>query len=150
MDMKIEKRSKYLINPVFQLKMIILGILILLAAFIIIYFSNLYFFQNFKDLGVEVGLKADHTFFKFLYIQEKRMFYLFIITYTIMAGFIFILILFLSHKIAGPLYRFRIHMREAQKKVLVDQKNLSFRKGDFFIELEEEYNLLIKSLKDKS
>ena len=127
--------------------MIALGILILLAAFIILYFSNLYFFQNFEALGNDVGLKADHTFFKFLYIQEKRMFYIFIITYSIMAGFIFLLTLFLSHKIAGPLYRFRIHMREAQKTNLAHQKNISFRKGDFFLELEEEYNLLIKSLK---
>ena len=148
--MKTERRSKFLINPTFQLRMIALGILILLAAFIILYFSNLYFFHNFKTLGVEVGLKADHTFFKFPYIQEKRMFYIFIITYTIMAGFVFTLILFLSHKIAGPLYRFKIHMREAQKTNLVDQKNISFRKGDFFIELEKEYNLLIKSLKEEN
>jgi nitrogen fixation/metabolism regulation signal transduction histidine kinase len=56
--------------------------------------------------------------------------------------------LFLSHKVAGPLHRLKIHLSQ----IVIENKlrPVKFRKGDFFIELEEFFNIFIESLKNKN
>ena len=51
----------------------------------------------------------------------------------------------LSHRIAGPLYRLNRHMLRVAKGD--EMGEVSFRKGDFFIELSDSYNAQYKALK---
>jgi nitrogen fixation/metabolism regulation signal transduction histidine kinase len=56
----------------------------------------------------------------------------------------FIISIFLSHRIAGPLYRLRKSMEEVAKGNF-DQR-INFRKADHFMELQDVFNEMIQYL----
>ncbi len=58
---------------------------------------------------------------------------------------IFFLTLFMSHRIAGPIYKLRKLMNEARNGRL---EPVSFRKSDHFQELAADYNRLVESIRD--
>jgi len=57
----------------------------------------------------------------------------------------FLLSLFLSHRIAGPVYKIRKAMHDARNG---NMATIFFRKADHFKELASEYNLLVESIQD--
>lgn len=57
----------------------------------------------------------------------------------------FLLSLFLSHRIAGPIYKIGKAMHEARNGKL---EAITFRKFDHFKELADEYNRLVESIQD--
>ena len=61
---------------------------------------------------------------------------------VVFVGLIFLISIFTSHRIAGPLYKMNKFMRESAGG-LVHWK-MSFRKNDHFKELAEAYNLLME------
>lgn len=56
--------------------------------------------------------------------------------------------LVLSHRVAGPIYRMRMHIQDAIKTGDIS-KDLSFRKKDYFHELATEYNELLAKLRER-
>ncbi len=60
---------------------------------------------------------------------------------------IFIISIFMSHKIAGPLYRLRKYFQDAAAGNF-DQK-LTFRKKDYFQELASDYNAMMIGIRRK-
>jgi sensor histidine kinase YesM len=57
-------------------------------------------------------------------------------------GVIFVLSVFLSHKIAGPLYKLQNYLRDIREGGEI--RNLFFRDGDNFHEIAEEVNLVME------
>ncbi|MBI2520552.1 MAG: hypothetical protein HYV97_09040 [Bdellovibrio sp.] len=55
--------------------------------------------------------------------------------------------LYLSHKIAGPIYKLQKHLRESREQGKLD--HVSFRPGDFFSELSDEYNAFVDFIKSR-
>lgn len=135
-------RKTLLINKKFQLSIIswfsILAILIT-ATF---YLSITLFFNEMAGQAVEAGFPPGHVFFRFLGEQQSMLNKLFlgcslVAILLIMGGG-----LWLSHQVAGPLYRLVKHMKEHGKSS--ETPPVKFRKGDYFPEIEEAFNEFIK------
>lgn len=141
---KSHNRKNFLINPRFQLNYIKHTVNLMLLVVVIFYAANLYHFWDFKKRGLEAGLPQDHIFFKFLQQQQSSMEIVFIVTAIIVAIFIIAYGVFLSHRVAGPLYRMNRYLEENKGKD--NPSELRFRKGDYFPELAENFNKYVKEL----
>ena len=139
------RRKVYLINPKFQLKFVSIFSIALIFIFITLTITINYFFFQFREMGIAVNLSQDHIFFKFLKEQQLQLNILFIL----MGCFSLILStiggIFLSHKIAGPLYRFCSDIAQMKKNNL---KEIKFRKNDFFPEVANEFNKFLGRIND--
>ncbi len=110
---------------------------------IVIHFLTIIYLVNnalSKDSGISEALLE--------YLLKNSTYYLGMVAFSAFTFFIFSLFasLFFSHKIAGPLYRLSIFLRDntnAEEKV----SKLFFRKGDFFQEIPEKVNLFLKAKK---
>jgi sensor histidine kinase YesM len=58
----------------------------------------------------------------------------------------FLMSLFMSHRIAGPLYKLRKTMNELRNGSLA---KVGFRKNDHFQELSQDYNFMVESIADQ-
>ncbi|MBT3236461.1 MAG: hypothetical protein HN353_10960 [Bdellovibrionales bacterium] len=139
------KIGQILINPRFQLRFLgifssfIIGISICYSLAVYTFFFRLY------ELGERIGLTKNHNFFKFLDHQMASLF----LTFGIAFGIIFLIFILiglrLSHKIAGPLYRFNNHLLSMSSRGAGQQlQEVHFRDGDYFLELEKSFNQVVK------
>lgn len=135
------KRKIFLINRAFQLSIILKFFLLSLILIAIFYASNLYFFQHLKNEAIAANLPPDHIFFQFLHEQKTLMNKIFIFTSLASIVIQFVGGILLSHKVAGPLYRLTQHLLNSHIK---DVKPVKFRKGDYFLEIEEAFNQFIE------
>ncbi len=137
----MNRRKVLLINRKFQLS--IIGWFALLAAILIsiYYFSMYYFFSHITQQATAAGLAPDHVFFTYLGQQQELMSKIFLLSSVVAVVVIFIGGLYLSQKVAGPLYRFTNHLRAHSKANVTPVR---FRKGDYFPEIEEEFNKYIE------
>ena len=133
-------RKIFLINKKFQLSILGWFSLLTLILITVFYSAVWYFFYNFKQQAVQAGLPTNHIFFVFLKNQQLLMDKVFIASSLVAIIVLFIGGLFLSHKVAGPLYRLTQHLKHHSKS---DVTPLKFRKGDYFIEIEESFNEFI-------
>lgn len=135
-------RKTLLINKKFQLSIIswfsILAILIT-ATF---YLSITLFFNEMASQAVEAGFPPGHVFFRFIGEQQSILNKLFLGCSLVAVILILGGGLWLSHQVAGPLYRLVKHMKENGKSKEVPP--VKFRKGDYFPEIEEAFNEFIK------
>lgn len=134
-------RKIFLINKPFQLS--ILGWFSVMAVLLVLTFYSTiwYFFYNFKKEAVAAGLPPGHVFFAFLNEQKVAIDHVFIFS----SGVAFILLavggIFLSHKVAGPLHQLTEHLKNHNKENIPP---LQFRKGDYFVEVQDAFNDFIK------
>jgi hypothetical protein len=136
--MNKEKRRTFLINPRFQLSFMAYTVGMSALIIAIFYCANVYFFWKFNNSGVQLGLPPDHVYFQFLAEQKFKMNLVFGVTSTIAFAALGVWGLFLSHRVAGPVYRLCKHARD-----LVSGKDVgevSFRKKDYFPELADAFN----------
>ena len=134
-----EKRRKVIfINRPFQFKVI--GYFIGLAVISIgIFFSaNLWFFQKFKNLGVEMNLDEGHVFFQFINAQQVQMNWIYFFVSLGVVAILFTAGAILSHRVAGPFHQLVQHLKEYNKGN--DPEPLVFRHDDFFTEIPEHVN----------
>lgn len=131
-------RKAYLVNPDFQLKLIGYALFIALLTIGVFYLSNLYFFWKLIEVGKNSKFSPDHPFFMFIGEQKRLMNSVFLVTALISLGTLIVAGVFLSHRIAGPIYRLKIYLNA----IVADQhfRELKFRKGDFFADLAESIN----------
>ena len=135
------KRRNFLINPNFQLK--ISGWFLLLAIInILIFYGCVYsFFDIFYQKGLEIGLPKNHVFFMFIEDQINQMNIIFIISSLITLTFLLISGILISHRIAGPMFRFTRHLTELSGHGNFSKVN--FRKGDYFCEVADAFNKVV-------
>ncbi len=133
------KRKIILINPKFQLKISAYFAFLTVLNIAIFYACIRYFFQVFVNMGQEIGLPNNHVYFMFMEDQMLTMNIVFLISSIITIGLLMLFGVFISHKIAGPLYRFCNHLNDIAdgKK---EASEIRFRDGDFFQEVAESYN----------
>ena len=136
-----ERRKKVLLNPKFQVKLLSCFFALSFSMATIFYVAVLFFFWNFYQMGVDLGLPDDHVFFRFIDEQKSYMNWVYLGTSFLSMFALVFGGLVLSHKIAGPLY----HLCEyIERKVKGEaSERLSFREGDFFPEVQDSVNKLI-------
>lgn len=133
-DLKNQRRQ-YLINPGFQLKF---AFLITLTMFVFNMAFPFFIYTTF-DLAMSHNLIMKNTVAAEALREGKNEFViLIIILETVFVMMTFVMALFHSHKIAGPLYKLRISMSALKQGVL--DRHISFRAKDNFPELADEFN----------
>ncbi len=142
-----KKRKQYIINPKFQFTLI--GYVALLALFImaVLYGANYYFFWHFADLGRELDLPNEHIYFVFLNEQKIYLNTVYLVTSVCVSLALLITGIFISHRIAGPIYRACKFLSE--NEIDKPERVILFRKKDFFPELAEAINEHLKQLENK-
>ena len=132
--MAVYKRNTYLINPKFQIKFSI-------YVCILVFISSLIYPLTIYDLMTSfISYLAKSSPEMASQINDKRTSLISILVFW-QIGFtslIFILCIFFSHKIAGPLYK----LQNFLKAIRDGNSNgkLYFRNGDYFKEIADEFN----------
>lgn len=138
--MALYKRKIYLINKPFQLKFsFYLAIIILISSAI---YPLIIF-----DFITQVSQAISSTFPKFSTSLDTRLRSILVpvIAWQLFFSFLFFLIgIFFSHKIAGPIYKLQIFLKKLSNREGRDK--LYFRDGDYFSEIATEYNKLVDEL----
>ena len=136
------RRKVYFINPKFQLSFMLFSALTSLLGISIFFVSIKYFFWTFENMGAKFGIPENHIFFKFISDQNHNMNVIFFIASVMVLLISIVGSLLLSHRVAGPIYRMTAHLKDISSKK--ELKEVKFRKGDFFMELQEAFNNFVK------
>lgn len=134
--MAFYKRSVFLINPLFQLRFsLVVCSLVFLSSLVypLILFD---FFNEIAALHPQVEkniVEAKNEFLIFLAVIQG----LFIVT-------VFIIFIFLTHKVAGPLYKLKAHLSAIRQGEKITP--LNFRSGDHFQDVAEEVSLFLETI----
>ncbi len=139
------KKRSLLINPRFQITLIAyvgglaLAIIVSMTALIE------HAFRRFIEIGKDAGLSGDHIYFQFISMQQTAFRNVTIAIAIVVGGLLVFGGLAISHKIAGPIYRMKKSLDDmtasTEPAVL---KPITFRKKDFFPELADSFNALVK------
>ena len=116
------KRSIYLINSKFQLKFSIFATIIVLVPF------ALYPFIIYNIIDFSVKHCGSNSLASTLDQYQGKLVIFLIAQYIIYGLIIFIICIFLSHKIAGPLYKLKKYLEKLKSGQITG--HLFFRKGD--------------------
>lgn len=132
----MKKRKIYLINPEFQLKFSSFIAFIIIGVSVVYPIIILEMMDHFIN---QVGGMTPS-------IIEKRQSLILVIIgwqigYTIT---MFIICVFFSHKVAGPLYKLNKYLLKIANDEPVDE--IRFRKSDYFPELEKSFNSAVSKL----
>lgn len=128
--MAVYKRSVFIINPRFQYKFSFIVCSFVLLATLIYPFIVVDLFDKIIQLQPE---KAAY----YTAARNELLGVLGVIELTIL-GFLFIFAIFLSHKIAGPMFKLSSHLSKIRNGGEI--KPVSFRSGDYFQEVADEVN----------
>ena len=128
------KRSTFLIDPKFQLRFSVVVSLIFIAGSLI-YAYVVHDFIN--DLGNQYALT------KLGISEAAKSFLIFMIPFQLLLTSLVILIsIFLTHKVAGPLYKLKNHLTHIREGDPITP--LEFRAGDNFTDVAEEVTLFLE------
>lgn len=142
--MALYKRKTFLINPRFQIKFS-LYVAILFALSTAIYPYLIYELYS----EVALSLKPQFPNASSAFIKKREGLMLTLCIWQLSLTFLIFLVgIFLSHKIAGPLFKLRKFLKNLGENQSNDK--LYFRDGDYFKEVAEDYNKMIQVLEDKS
>jgi len=135
-------RKKFLINKAFQLKFVAFMVVVGLVSLVSTYLVLQGYFREFRALADASGLAPNHPFRDLIAYQKDQMNIFFVgltvINITITAGFG----LWMSHRIAGPIYRIVQTLKSADSG---EKKEFTTRKGDYFHELPEALNEFVQN-----
>lgn len=134
--MAFYKRSTFLIDPGFQLRFSA-AVCILVVLSSLVYPLLLWDFFN-EIIALQPALKGKLSAAK----NEFMIFLIFI--QLIFTGVIFILFIFLTHKIAGPLFKLKKHLSNIRQGEPITP--LTFRQGDHFVDVAEEVSLFLDTV----
>ncbi len=136
--MALYKRSIFLINPRFQIKfsLIICSLIFLSSLVYPITIIELFdsFFHLLPDSNDALKAARDQLI---LYLSIYQILFILIV---------FILAIFLTHKVAGPMYKLISYLKNIRNGAVPSK--LYFRTGDNFQEVAEEVNELLDYLVD--
>ena len=142
-------RTKILIYPKFQLKLIIYNAIIIAFSFILVGLSIYFSFDQLRQTGLNIPLPSDHAYFRFLDLEEQTFFYYLIGSFLLAIVFTTMFTLYISQKLAGPICRLKSYFDNLAKTGKLSNRDISFRKGDFFRELPEKINASLKKISKK-
>lgn len=137
------KRANFLINKKFQLKFsfFICSWIFALSMVYPIIIYNL--FEYFLKIAQNPTPTAALTVDKVKMIENQVLFLLGVLQLLFLA-ITFMLSVFLSHRIAGPLFKLRKSMEEIARGNF--DLRITFRKNDHFMELQDTFNEMVQHL----
>lgn len=137
--MALFKRNIFVVNPNFQYKFsFIVCMLVLLSS--LLYPATIW--QLFEKI---ISLQPDRAMESASH-RDQLMLILLVIQLSFI-GIVFVGLIFLSHKVAGPMYKLKNHIEG-----IIDgdtPSNIFFRKGDYFPEMAETINNLMDNMESR-
>src|SRR3989344_2034581 len=127
------RRIVFLVNPKFQLSFFWYVALLCILLCVALYFSVQLFFQHSYAQAQSMSLGKDHLFFVLLANQMASLRLIFLSVALISLVVVFIGVLYLSHRVAGPMLRLRKSFEAMAKKG--EFHEIHFRKHDYFSEV---------------
>lgn len=137
------KRSILLINRAFQLRFAFFSCLWLFALSVVyplVIYSLFEFFLRYLARDPN-GPPAD-----FVLAMRKDVFFLLVGFHVIFVAVVFLVNIFVSHRIAGPLHKLKRHFAQVKTGHLQDK--VVFRKKDHFPEVADEFNEMTAGLRE--
>ncbi|MEK6577647.1 MAG: hypothetical protein AABZ55_00340 [Bdellovibrionota bacterium] len=131
-------REKILINPRFQLRMVLYAAILATICVGFLYLADLFFFYKFEMAAKTLGLEKNYDFSVFVAQQRDLRMRVFSAVAFVDFSLILVAGIFISHRIAGPV--FRICKALSQLGGNPGATAIVFRKKDFFPELSESFN----------
>ena len=137
-----QKRRIFLINKKFQFRFAIYvctWLITLSLAYPLIIYNLFDYFIHYLSLDPMGPVLTN--------LQKTRedLLKLLITMQLILLSIAFMISIFMSHRIAGPLYKLRLYFKEAAKGNF-DHK-LAFRRSDYFLELPDDYNQMMSTVR---
>lgn len=142
-----QKRLRLLIYPKFQLTLIGINLTIILLTIFFIGLQVHRSYNHMRELGLQVNLPIDHSYFKFVTLQENTLIRFLMIAIVLSFIISLVVTLFTSHKVAGPIVRLKSYFRDIAETGKV--QDIRFRKNDFFEELPDLINSALKKISKK-
>lgn len=141
------KLKNFLIYPGFQLKMVIVQLILLLGMFGVILAQVFSSLEQVRNAISPVPLPATHAYSRLIEMQWSTLFSGLMTVFLV--GFILISLasVYLSFRLAGPIYRLRKYFFDISKTGSFPEEELRFRKGDFFSDLPSVVNQAMSQLK---
>ncbi len=143
MDKKlVPGRKRLLINPGFQFRFMVWMSALAIGVIAVMHLAHQWFLYQLREQARGAGLEADHVFYRFIESRQTELDAITVLSFIAVIGVVSVVGLVLSHKIAGPMYRLRVHLEEFASTR--SPRPLKFRDGDFFTEIPDAYNLQFK------
>lgn len=141
--MVAHSRRIYLINPKFQIRFSLLVTLAILLS------SVIYPLAIYDLMGNFINYVSQHSPEQVTQLTERRsnLITILILWQVGFSAMVFIICVFFTHKVAGPIYKLTKFFASAREGYLSDK--LFFRKGDYFQELADDYNETMDSILEK-
>jgi hypothetical protein len=130
------KRSIFLINPTFQLSFS-------LIVCSIIFISSLVYPIILMDFFTSIGTRFPELASNMKLAQNDLLIFLATIQF-IFISMVFIMFIFMTHKIAGPMHKLKNHLANIRQGQPITP--LTFRDGDHFHDVAEEVSLFLETL----
>lgn len=130
------KRSIFLINPTFQLSFS-------LIVCSIIFISSLVYPIILMDFFTSIGVRFPELAANMKLAQNDLLIFLATIQF-IFISMVFIMFIFMTHKIAGPMHKLKNHLANIRQGQPITP--LTFRDGDHFHDVAEEVSLFLETL----
>lgn len=146
-------RKQLLVNPDLQLRVILYAVVITVMTSAIIYFANMYMYYELVFEMEKNGFSDGSPVMSSLELVKSKLAIITILSTGFVSIITVIAALFLSHKIAGPIYKLKkLFDQIAQDGMLTEsvKSEISFRKGDFFEDVGVSFNEMIRKIKKES
>lgn len=134
--MAFYKRSVFLINPSFQLRFSLIVCSIIVISTIIYPVIIYDFFQALSSANPSIA--------KNVVAAQKDLILFLILIQVVITLLVFIVFIFFTHKIAGPLYKLKNHLAHIREGKAISP--LTFRDGDYFHDVAEEVTLMLETV----
>jgi len=143
MSKEIKPRLKFFINKKFQLQFLLFVLAPILLSAVAMFICKELMYQEKVAMGQRMGLPAEHGYFELLKYHQSIENQMIIIAFAVTALIFVVWSLLVSHRIAGPIYRFTETLKAAKPNEKL--KPIQFRPNDFFQEIPQTFNEFLKS-----
>lgn len=140
-------RTRFIIYPKFQYSIIFANIAALLLCMAFIFFKIDATFSLMKEMANSANISPQHNFFTLLGLQQSVIFEKILMISSLYLIISTVAIILLSHKMAGPIVRLKSYLKELEETKTYTK--LSFRKGDYFIDVCDQVNATLTTIMEK-
>jgi hypothetical protein len=143
-----KKRTRYILNKKFQFSFVAFSLIPLFLIFVAMTISLFYFHQQQVAFGQELNLSPDHVYYEMIRFQQKQLLRILVSLGTFIGLISIIWSLYISHRVAGPLYRLTQYFNSTED-INGEIPPLKFRPNDFFLEIPEAFNKFAEKINKK-
>jgi methyl-accepting chemotaxis protein len=138
-------RKKYFVNPRLQFQLILAANILALISAALIATLMFYGQARFENYATTLNLTPGHRYLEYIAQREAEFTRMCVLVGIVQFVLFNATAIFVSHRIAGPLYRLERHLLDVGAGK--DPTDVSFRKGDLYQQLADACNKVMARLR---